>query len=75
MKLIYKTVITEVVPIDLVHKDINNSVGTEIDQSIERTMKHMQKMREEFPEKTPDKMQSITVEFEDIDLPYLNQVY
>ena len=75
MKLIYKTEITEVVPIDLTHEVTNNSVGSIIDESIAKTIKHMRKMREERPEMQHDRMKSITIEWEDIDINFLNQTY
>jgi hypothetical protein len=75
MKLVYVTEITEVVPIDLVKEAGESSVGAVIDKSIARTIKHQREMREEHPEMQHDRMKSITVEFEDTDTPYLNQVY
>ena len=75
MKLVHVTEITEVEQIDIVNRDINNSVGDVINESIARVIKHRRKMREDRPERTPDRMKSITVEFEDSDTPYLFQTY
>jgi hypothetical protein len=75
MKLIYVTEITEVVPIDLVKEAGESSVGAVIDKSIARTIKHQREMKQDRPEMTLDRMKSITVEFDDTDTPYLNQVY
>jgi len=75
MKLIYITEITEVVPIDLTQEAGESSIGSVIDKSIARTINHQREMKQDRPEKTLDRMKSITVEFDDIDTPYLNQVY